>query len=102
LYVRYSLPKLTIFYSVEIFGTGYPPLTRFLETIGKIPQYHYENISEVIHILFHMTQLVSRNNAKAIILKSSHLSVETRINENTTANELINVNKDCRYVTEDW
>jgi len=36
------------------------------------------------------------------MLKSSQLSVEVRMNKNTMAKELINVNKDCHCVTYVW
>jgi len=36
---------------------------------------------------------------KAIMQKSNHFSVESRINENTMANQQINVNKDCHCYT---
>jgi len=50
-------------------------------------------------LLFHMTQLISRYNAKSHYAKSNEFSVEVIITENTMAKELINVNKYCHFVT---
>ena len=49
-----------------------------------------------IYLLFYVTELISRNNAKChhIPRSNQQLSVEIIINENTMAKELINVNKD--------
>jgi len=42
-----------------------------------------------------MTQLISRNKEKSIMLRSYQFLVKTRIYGNTMAKELINVTKDC-------